>query len=265
MLEISRFESRRRVKSSVYVSVFLAALSGLTIALFPSIQESGVDFEEYIQNLPPEVQRAFAGGIADFGSIEGYLVVEVYQWMWVLLLAVYFAYAAASTVSSEVEEESVDTVLVNPVSRTRYVVGKYAALAFNAAAVSALLFVAIYGAVAFIGEHVDPIRLLLLHLVFVVYLLANAGLGLLASVVFDRQRRAQVVSIAAVFGSFLVETFTYDTDYEWLGALAFSRYIDAAEILVDGDVDWMGVAVLAAFSVALLVVAAEVFERRDIT
>lgn len=265
MLELSSFESRRRVKSAAYVSAFLTALSGLTIALFPSIQESGVDFQEYIQNLPPEFRRVFAGSVLEFTTIEGFLVVEVYQWMWVLLLAIYFAYAAASTISSEVEEDSIDLVLVNPVSRTRYVVGKYSALAFNIVLVTSILLIAIYGSVTFIGESIDLTKLILLHTVFVIYLLANASLGLVSSVLFDRQRRAQVVSIGAVFGLFLVETLTFDTDYEWLGVLAFSRYVDPGEILIEGDVDWMGVAVLAIAAVALLMVAAEIFERRDIT
>ena len=127
-----------------------------------------------------------------------------------------------------------------------------------------VLLAGTYLGVGFIGEEVALADLAMLHLLTLPYLLACSALGLLASVAFDTARRAQVVGAGGVFGMFLVDAVTFETDYEWVGDFAFPRYLDTAEILVEGDVDWGGAALLLAATVLLVVLAAEYFERKDI-
>ncbi|MDY7083011.1 MAG: ABC transporter permease subunit [Halobacteria archaeon] len=237
MLEIALFESRRKTRSILSITGFMTVLSSLSIALFPSLKESSVDLANYLEGMSPEVRRAFAGSVTDISTIEGFLVVEVYQSMWLLLLGVYFAYAAASLISSEVQDESLDLVLITPISRAEYVVGKFFSLVTTVVAVDLLMYLVVYFGVTFVDESVDPELLLVLHTAFVAYFLACSGLGLLSSVIFNRERKAQVVAIASIFGMFLVDTLTIDTDYEWVGDFAFSRYLDPGKILVSGDVD----------------------------
>ena len=265
MLEITRFEARRRARGTVYLSASLLAFAWLIIGLFPSFRESGVDFEAYIESFPPEVQRAFLGEVTNFTRLEGFLAVELYQWLWLLVLGVYFAYVAAGLIAGEVERGSIDLLQVNPVSRTRVVVGKFASLVPVITAVNVLTLVGTYVAVGFIGEDLDLVNLVLLHGLSVVYLAACASLGVLASVVFDTVRRAQALAGGGVFAMFLLDTITLDTDYEWIGDPAFSRYFEPTAILVNGDVDWGGIAVLLVAIAVLVMVAAEYYERRDLT
>jgi ABC-2 type transport system permease protein len=265
MLEITDFETRRRVRGTLLLSASLLAFAALIVALFPSIRESGVDFQAYVESFPPEVRSAFLGSVTDFTTIEGFLAVELYQWLWLLVLGVYFAYAAASAIAGEVESGSLDLLLANPVSRTRVVVGKFLSIVPSVVGVNALVMTGTYLMVRFIGEEIDLWNLAALHALSVVYLLACASLGLLASVYFDSTRRAQTVGIGAVFAMFLVDSVTLDTDYEWIGDPAFSRYFDPTEILVEGDVDWAGIAILLAVTVVLVMAAAEYFERKDVT
>ncbi len=264
MLEITTFETERRLRGSLLLSAALIALIALTVGLFPSIQEAGVDFDAYLESLPDEVSRAFVGNVTTLTTIEGYLVSQLYQFGWVLLLAIYYAYAAASTVAGEVERGTADVTLSLPITRTRFVVGKFLALFPNVVLVNAVTFVAVYVSVVFVGETIDTVDLFVVHAYSIVYLLACAGIGLLASVAFDSIRRAQTVAIGGVFGMFLLDTLTFDTDYDWLGDLAFSRYFDPGAILVDGDVSWNDFALLLAAAVVLVIVAAELFERRDV-
>jgi ABC-2 type transport system permease protein len=265
VLEIARFEARRRLRGTLLLSGALLAFAGLVIGLFPSIRESGVDFETYVESFPPEVQRAFLGEVTNFTRIEGFLAVELYQWLWLLVLGVYFAYAAASLVAGEIESGTIDLLNVNPISRTRVVVGKFLSLVPAVVLVNAVTLLGTYVGVGLIGEDIEIWNLLLLHGLSVVYLLACAGLGLVASVVFDVVRRAQAAAGGGVFAMFLVDTLTLETDYEWIGDPAFSRYFEPTAILVEGDVDWGGIATLLVVIVALVVVSAEYFERKDIS
>lgn len=265
MLEITGFEVRRRVRGAVYLSVALLAYAGLVVAIYPSISESAEDIQSYIESLPPEVSRAFVGDASWYTTIEGFLAAEMYQFVVLLLLGIYFAYAAASTVAGEVEDGSLDLLLAHPVSRTRVVVGKYLSLVPSMVALNGVLMAGTYVGVGFIGEEVDLLDLATLHALTLPYLLACAGLGLLASVYFDTARRAQTVGAGGVFAMFLVDAVTFDTDYEWVGDVAFARYLDTAEILVEAEVDWGGIAYLLVAAVVLVVASAEYFERKDVS
>lgn len=265
MFDITDFEARRRVRGTLILTGFLTALIILTIGLFPSIQEAGIDLDAYLESLPPEARRAFLGNVTTISTIEGYLVSQLYQTGWLLMLGVYFAYAASSTVVKEVESGTIDLLLASPLTRTRIVVGKFLALVPSAVGVNILTLLVVDAGVSFVGEDLDFVRLLMLHTLSVPYLLSCAGLGLVASVIFDETRRAQTAGIGAVFAMFLVDTLTFDTDYEWLGDVAFSRYYDPGEILIDGDIDWAGLAILLTAIVVLLVLSAELFERKDLT
>jgi len=128
MLEITSFEADRRLRGSLLLAGAMIALIVLTVALFPSIQETGADLDAYLESLPPGATRAFVGNVTTLTTIEGYLVSQLYQFGWVLLLAIYYAYAAASTVAGEVERGTVGLTLSLPVTRTRVVVGKFLSL-----------------------------------------------------------------------------------------------------------------------------------------
>lgn len=265
MLEVARFETSRRVRGTIYLTLGLLAYIALSVALFPTFERAGIDFDVYLQSLPPEVQRGFIGNVETLSTIEGYLVAQVYQQLWVLLLGVYFAYAGARSISTEVENASIDLLLANPISRTRVVVGKFLSLAVVVVVVNVVSLLAIYEGVLFISEEVDPVNLALVHGLSVVYLLAASAVGLVLSVVFDSTRRAQAAAIGAIFGTFLVDSLTYDTDYEWLGAFSLSRYFDAGTLLTEGEVAWNDVAVLVVVTVGLVILAAELFERKDVS
>lgn len=263
-LDVLAFEAWRRRRGVLMLSVVLAALIFLTVGLFPTIEESSDALEAYIESLPDDARRAFVGDAGTITTIEGYLASQLYQTAWLLLLGVYYAYAGASLVASEVENRSIEFLLVVPLSRTRIVVGKFAALFASILAVNVLSMVAVDVALSSIGEQVDPVHLGLVHALSLPYLLACAGLGLLVSVRFDETRRAQSLAIGAVFAMFILDNLTFDTDLEWVGTIAFSRYYDPADLLVDGTVDIAHLAALVVAIVGTLVVSAELFERRDV-
>ncbi|WP_440007342.1 ABC transporter permease [Halomicrococcus sp. SG-WS-1] len=264
VFEITRFEVGKRVRGTLVLTGALVLLIALYVALFPSIESAGIDLDAYIESLPEETRRAFVGNVTTITTIDGYMASQFYQLTWLLVLGVYYAYAAASSVASEVENGTLELVLAHPVSRSRLVVGKFFALVPSMVAVNVFSYVAVYVGVDYIGEYIDPVDLFALHAYSMGYLLACASVGMVASVVFDSARRAQTAAIGSVFGMYLVDSLTFDTDYEWVGDVAFTRYYDVGAILTEGEVAWSDLAVLVAGTVLLLVASAELFERTDV-
>jgi ABC-2 type transport system permease protein len=264
VFEITRFEAGKRVRGTLVLTGALVALIALYVALFPSIESAGIDLDAYIESLPEETRRAFVGNVTTITTIDGYMASQFYQLTWLLVLGVYYAYAAASSVASEVENGTLELVLTHPVSRSRLVVGKFLALVPSMVAVNAVSYLAVYGGVEYIDESLDAVDLFALHAYSIGYLFACAAIGMVASVRFDSARRAQTVAIGSVFGMYLVDSLTFDTDYEWVGDVAFTRYYDVGEILTEGTVAWGDLALLVVVAVVLLVVSAELFERKDV-
>lgn len=264
MFEITRFELSRRGRGTVYLSIALLAYAALIIGIYPSIEEAGADLESFIEAMPPELREGFIGDASTYTTIEGFLSAEMYQFVMLLVLGMYFAYAAASSIAREIDEGSIDLLLVHPVSRTRVAVGKYLSLFPVIVTVNGVMFLGTWIGIEWIDESIKLMDLFILHAFSIPYLLACASVGFVASVVFSATRRAQMVAAGTIFGMFLLHTVTLNRDFEWVGDLTFARYYDPQDILVNTEYDWTGMAVLLIAAVVLVIVGSEYFERKDI-
>lgn len=262
MLEIVRYETGRRFRGTAVLAVGLGLFSALIVGVFPSIETSGVDFEAYVESLPPAFANAF--GVESFGTIEGFLATEFYQFVWVLLFGLYLAYVAGGTVAGRIEDDRLELVLAGPVSRTRVLLETYAALLVMVAVLEVAVFVAVLGSVLAIGESVSLVALAGVHLFSVPYLLVCGAAGLVFSVALDRGGLAERAGIGTIFALFLVDSVTAGTDVDWLGAFSPTRYYDPTAILVRNEYDLAGAVVLFGATVALLALARTIFVRRDL-
>jgi ABC-2 type transport system permease protein len=261
MFEFTGYDGRRRLRGASVLTGGLAVLTALYLYLFPSIAGS-IDLDAYTESMPPALREAF--GIDSLGTVEGFLASELYAFGVVLLLGLYLAYSAAAIVAGDVETGRMDMLLSLPVSRSRLLLERFAALLVPIGVATVVLPVVVYAGVAAIGESIAVSDLLVVHLLSVPYLLAVAAIGLLASVVFDRASLAQRAGAGAVFGLFLVDSLVAGTGVAWLGALSPSRYYDPTAVLVRSEYDVAGGLVLLAFAGVVVLVARALFRRRDI-
>ncbi|MFC6836000.1 ABC transporter permease subunit [Halomarina ordinaria] len=261
MFELARYEGRRRLTGAAALTVGLSLLVALYVGIFPSVSSS-VDLDEYIEAFPPVFREAF--GIATLNTIEGFLAVELYAFGWVVLLGLYFAYAAAEVVADDVERGRMDLLLSLPLRRSRVVTEKFLALCVPLVVLNVVVPVVVYVATLLIDDLISVPDLLAVHALSIPYLLSTAAVGLLASVVFDRASIAQRAALAAVFGLYLVDTVVAGTDYAWLGALAPMRYYDPTAVLVEGTYDLVGAAALLVATLVLVGVSELWFARRDV-
>lgn len=261
MFEIARYDGRKRLKGALAMTVGIAALTVMYVGLFPSIT-AAADLDEIIAAYPPAFREAF--DVRTMNTIEGFLATQLYAFAWVILLGLYFAYAAAGLIAADVERGRMDVLLSLPVSRSRILLEKFASLGVPLLVANAAMPVVVFAATLAIGEEVAVERVLMTHVLSVPYLLACAGIGLVASVAVDRASVAQRAAAGAVFALFLVESVVAGTDLEPLGALSPTRYYVPSEILVDGTYDVAGAAILLAGTVALVLASREWFRRRDV-
>ncbi|GAB3686701.1 hypothetical protein GCM10028857_19230 [Salinarchaeum chitinilyticum] len=211
--------------------------------------------------MPAIFQELF--NIAAMGTIEGFLAVEIYQFVWVLLLPLYVAYLGAGVVAGDADEDRLDVLLSLPLSRTRILAEKAASLLPVVIVPNLVVPPVVFAGVLALGESIDPVALLAVHALSIPFLLACGAIGVATSVLVLDGDLAQRGAIAVVFALYLLDSLSVVAERAWIGAVSPMRYYDPTEIMVDGEYDLVGVAALCLIAAIALAIAIVRFRRVD--
>jgi ABC-2 type transport system permease protein len=261
VVETLRYETRRRLRGTAVLTAATSLYAGFVIWYFSALE--GVDYEEFVEGVPPAVTEAF--GVEALSTVEGFLGAQVFNFLWLLGLGLYFAYAAGNLVAGDVESERLDLVLSFPVSRSRLLLERFGSLLLPIVVVNLVVGTVSYVLVLAIGETIDPAHLALAHLLSIPYLLVCAGVGVVCSVLASRAAVAERAAVGIVFVLFLVESVVGgSTEFGWLRYVSPTNYYAPTEVLVDGSYAVTDTAVLLAAALALVLASQLQFRRRDI-
>jgi ABC-2 type transport system permease protein len=136
------FDGRRALVAWV---VSLALLVAMYVAIWPSMRGQP-SMSDFLDQMPEAMRSLFATSGADLSTPVGYLQVELFSFMGPLLLMLFTVSAGAAAVAGEEDRRTMDLLLSVPVSRTRVVVEKLAAMCVG------VLLLALAGVLALVGE-----------------------------------------------------------------------------------------------------------------
>lgn len=261
MLEFLRYDGRKRLKGSLYLTIGMALLAGMIVWVYPSFRDA-LGGDELLEAYPDQILQLF--DIQTMATLEGFLAFELYVFGWIILLGLYFAYSAAGVIADEIDRGRMDSLLAMPVSRTRLLAEKFAALGVPIVLVNVLMPPIVLAGGWLIDEPLSVADVFAVHLLSIPYLFACAGIGIVCSVAFDRSSIAQRVALGVTFTLFLLESLVDGTDYEAVGAIAPARYYDPNEILIDGTYDLVGAGVLVGMTLVCVVASQLWFRYKDI-
>jgi ABC-2 type transport system permease protein len=248
-------ELRLRTRSFALAGIGLMTVAAITGALFPAFGESLGKVD-----LPEGVSDLLGGG--DFASIQGWLDTEIASVYGPLVVAGSAIAAAAATIAGEEERRILALVLAYPVSRTRLLLSKGAAVALLVAGLGAACWLGLLLSVALAGGGIGAGNLaaLALHLAFLG--LAFGALALALGGVTGRKAVAAGGSAAVAVAMYLVNGLA-PVVADWLQYLTLFHYYEGSDPLRNG-VDPGHLAVLGVVTVLLLGVAAAGFRDRDL-
>jgi len=153
-------------RSLIVWSVALVGLVGMYVAVYPSVGGNS-SFAKMIDQMPKAYRALFTvGSGVDFTTPAGYLNTELLTFMGPLMVLVYSIGAGASALAGEEDRRTLDLLLANPISRTRVLLEKFAALAAGVVVLMLALWVALLaeGAVAGMNVPIVHSAAALLHL-----------------------------------------------------------------------------------------------------
>ena len=125
MFELTRYDGRHRVRGGIYLSIGLSLLAAMVIWVYPSF-EAEVDLDQLLAAYPEPVLQVM--GVQTMASLGGFLSFELYTFGWIILLGLYLAYATAGAIADDVDRGRMDVLLSMPISRSRVVAERFAAM-----------------------------------------------------------------------------------------------------------------------------------------
>ncbi|MFI5808542.1 ABC transporter permease subunit [Streptomyces sp. NPDC051561] len=197
-------------------------------------------------------------------SAAGYLNASVFGLILPLLAVVYGIATGSRAIAGDEESGQLDLLLAHPLTRTRLVLQRFAALATGAFAISVLVWLALL-AVRDSAQltSVSPLEFLAqcLNLALLAITFGALALGIGAAV----GRRAVVLAACAGIGvlTYAAHTFAGQLDADWLARLSPFHYYLGGEPLRNG-IQWADAGVLAAVTACLLAAGLLRFNRRDL-
>ncbi|UCE38347.1 MAG: ABC transporter permease subunit [Thermoplasmata archaeon] len=221
-------------------------------------------FEELMEN--PGYSGFTGGRVIDMTEIDGFLSLELFSWLWILV-GMFMAYFSVSSVTSDFEGKRMDLIFSTPISREQYIIEKFLAMT----AVSLIMiFICAWGVISGlngIGEidNLDSGTAFLSIFTMLSFLMIIAAFGIFLAVVFRSSKAGMGINIAFVFGSFILLTISGFADsLRWLKYISIMHYWDYNSMLLDGVFNTGYFLGLLVASLIILGLAIYIFKKRDI-
>jgi ABC-2 type transport system permease protein len=252
------FDRRRAL---MWWSLGLVLLVAAVISIYPSVRSSP-EIDEFTQRLPEGLKALI--GERSLTSPVGYVQSRLFQLMVPLLLLVLAIGQGADAVAGEERRKTLDLLLANPLSRTRLVVEKFAAVVMQVLSVGAVLWIALAVLTPVFDARLGVMNLAAASLNATIFAVGFGAATLALSAMTGNKGLAVGVATSLGAAAYVWESITAIVPdlagSAWLSP--FHHYV-ASDPLVQGfDLPYLTIWVAA--TVALVVLGCLGFNRRDL-
>jgi ABC-2 type transport system permease protein len=235
----------------------LGLWSAFIVMIFPSVEGA---LSEAVQNYPPALKEAF--GIGELTSVEQYLHAELLSLIVPLAIGYLAVRAVASGLTGAAESGRLDVLLSAPVSRPQLAAASFAATAVEVGIVLVMtvLLTGVGSLVA--GAHLSLGSAIAGYANVLPLALIFAGLGIVASG-FSLRTSVVTGAVAGVLVTMYVIDLVGRLDADLSGIRYISVFKYYGNAIEDG-IDPVAFVGVTAVAVALAVIGAWLFDRRDL-
>lgn len=260
-MTIVRHELRQGRNPWMIWTASVGFLLAVCIFLFPDMKGEMKDVSQAFSSMG-SFTSAFGMDRLNFGSLTGYYAIECGN---VLGLggAFFAALCAAGILSREEREHTAEFLLAHPVSRTRVVAEKLAAVGIQIAAMDLFLYLLAAASIRLIGEDIPWKELNLLHLSYFILHLELAGICFGVSA-FQRKGSAGTGLGITVILYFLNLIANITESASLLKHITPFGYCDSADIISAGRLDTGMVLTGIAIGAAGILAAFLYYRKKDI-
>jgi ABC-2 type transport system permease protein len=240
----------------------------LYIALFPAIRDQAQQLSELFKAYPESFMKAFKIEPSQliFTKLENFLATEQFSIVWPIMLFAMFIAWGGSAIAGEIENDTIELLLAQPISRIKIFFSKYLS------GIAALVFfvaVTIFATIPLAAVY--NIDFQLSHY----FILAIAGLligltvfsiSIFFSSLFSEKGRVYFISVGIVVLMYVLNIMSSLKDsLSDLKYFSFFYYFDPMKALVDGKIDNLSFVIFLGLTAIFTILAVILFSKRDIS
>jgi ABC-2 type transport system permease protein len=257
-------EFRSRIKSVIYWSIALVAITLVFFSIFPAFADQAALVNEAMSKFPPALLAAFGMNQVDLSTVLGF-----FSFIFLfaqLCLAIQAGNYGFGLVSIEETELTADFLVSKPVSRSQILNSKLLA-AFSSLLITDVV-VWVSSVIGFMlfndGQQYDTRTLALLLASIIIFQLFFLSLGLVISLLLKRVRSVTPYSLGLGFGMYVLSAFSGLEGVSVLEYLTAFKHFDPNYIIQHAAYDTPFVLLNLAVIVISLAASYWLYLRRDI-
>lgn len=245
--------------STLAWSIAIVLMTVMTVSLFPTFKES---FGESLKDVP-ESLKAFLGEASDYQTISGFVDLQVFAQM-VWLTVIHGVILFSGLIAGEENDGTLQSLLSQPVSRSRVYLEKLMAGMTIVGIVTASMLAAIVASAAMVGESLNLSRLLQAGFAFWLVTLFLSLLAYALGAITGRRGIAGAIVGLYGFASLLITSLSETvTGLKTVNYLSPFKYFNTPSVLESG-LDARNVSVLIGGCLMFGLIAWVIFRKRDI-
>jgi ABC-2 type transport system permease protein len=262
MITVFRYTLRRFRGQILGWGIALALLGVLLVSMYDSFAAQQEQFEDLIELYPPEL-IAFFGDIGSmFATPEGFVSVEFFSYM-PLILGIFGVLVGSGLLVSDEENGTLDLIMAHPVSRTALFMGRLLAFVAATVAILAIAWLGLIVPMTWSSVDIGWGRMWLPFLSLLGELLVFGTMSLLLSMLLPSRRLAATTAGLLLVASFFITGLAeINEDLEPIAKLSPLSYYQTQEAFQGLNGTWLIGLLIAAVVFAAL--AWWCFQRRDI-
>jgi beta-exotoxin I transport system permease protein len=261
MLSILRHSLARLSNQILWWGSSLALLAVISIPFYSSIAQQQSQVVQLMQSFPKEIM-AFFGNMNDIATPVGYLTIEFFSYM-PLVLGIFAVLVGSGLLASDEENGTLDLVMAYPVSRTAVFLGRLLGFIGAAAAILAITWLGMCITMIWAPLEIGwgAMALPFISLLGVVLLFGALSL-LFSMLVPSRSMAASLSGLLLVASYFITSLAGINPNLESLNHFSPLRYYQSGAAIHGLNLGWL--AGLIGASILFSALAWWSFERRDI-
>lgn len=236
----------------------LGAMTALIVAVYPSI---GSQLDDMLANYPPEL-AAFFGATSSAGTIQGFLALEVFNFMAPIALAFYPILLGARAIAGAEDHSTLDVLLSNPLPRWQLVASSFVTMLLALLGVATILGLCAWIAALLAGVALPLSAILAAVLNLLPLCLFFGGLALLVSAFVRRGGLATGVSGGVLLAMYVINALSgLAESIKPLRVVSIFYHYGSA---IEHGIDWPSFGAITILAILLAALATVAFERRDL-
>lgn len=239
----------------------LGVLGYYLFDIYETFFQRDVNLMEVFNAFPEDIM-AFFGGDVDLFSPSGFLHLEFFSYM-PIVLGIMVVSAAASLVSKDEEEGTLEVILAQPISRFSLFMSRFFALILSVILILSITWVGFY-----LGENLNDFGLSNLELIrpfisLFAILMLFLSFALLLSMILPTSSSAGLVSGFLLIASFFISSLArIDENLEGINRFSPLKYYQGGAAVE--ALDAQNLLLLFGLSIGFLIIAIFLFVKRDL-